>query len=192
MNANKQIHWSKLFRSSAALPGVFALAGVCLVPVGRGAEHPEHPTKATKKAEAKTDVTLEDVAKYIESHVAEQSKNGVYSINDKAPGGGKLALTLDRVHRERLSQVGPDMFFVCADFKTADGGKIYDLDFFVQGASKENLKVLPAKTSVHKEDGKERYTWALNEKTGNWEQKPIGATPAAESGKKAEHPEHPQ
>ena len=27
----------------------------------------------------------------------------------------------------------------------------------------------------HKEDGQERYTWKLNENTGQWEQMPVGA-----------------
>ena len=102
MNANKQMHCSRLFRRFTALLGAFALAGVGIVPVSRGAEHPEHPTTPTKKAETKTDVTLDDVAKYIESYVAKQSKNGVYSIKDQAAGNRSLALKLDRVHRERL------------------------------------------------------------------------------------------
>ncbi len=143
-------------------------------------EHPaEHPTGA-----AKSTVTLEDVAQHIESYVKQESKDGSFKVQDKQ-AGKELSLTLDKVHRERLSQVGPDMFFVCADFKSADG-KVYDLDFFVQGTSKDNLKVLAEKTSVHKEDGKERYTWMLNKEAGNWEQKPVGT-------KAEEHPakEHP-
>jgi hypothetical protein len=148
-------------------------------PVSQAGEHPEeHPASA-----AKPTVTLEEVAQHIESYVKKESKDGAFKIQDKQ-AGKELSLTLDRVHRERLSQIGPDMFFVCADFKSADG-KMYDLDFFVQGTSKDNLHVVPGRTSVHKENGKERYTWMLNTKTGNWEQKPVGA-------KAEEHPkEHP-
>lgn len=147
-------------------------------------EHPEeHPTGA-----AKSDVTLEDVANHIESYVKEKSKGGSFTIEDKQ-AKKQLALTLDKVHRERLSQVAPDMFFVCADFKSADG-KVYDLDFFVQGTSKDKLKVVEDKTSVHKEDGKERYTWLLDKKKNVWEQKPVGTK--AEEHPKTEHPEHPK
>lgn len=138
-----------------------------------GAEHP-----------GGAECTVADVAQPVESYVKQESKDGGFKIKD--PQNGKqLSLTLDRVHRERLSQVGPDMFFACADFKAADG-TLYDLDFFVQGKSKDNLRVLPDKTSVHKENGKERYTWALDAKKGIWEQKPVGT-------KAKEHlaPEHP-
>ncbi|OGV69854.1 MAG: hypothetical protein A3K19_28980 [Lentisphaerae bacterium RIFOXYB12_FULL_65_16] len=150
-------------------------------PTGWAQEHPEHPTGAAK---AESVVTLEDVAKHIESYVKQESKDGAFKVEDKQ-AGKPLALTLDRVHRERLSQIGPDLFFVCADFKSA-GGEAYDLDFFVQGTRKDNLSVLPAKTSVHKENGKERYTWAFNAKESVWEQKPVKT-------KAEEHPatEHP-
>lgn len=166
---------------------VMAAALVCggIGPVSWAGEHPEeHPTAA-----AKPTVTLEDVAKHIESYVKNESKDGAFKIQDKQ-AGKELSLTLDRIHRERLSQVGPDMFFVCADFKSADG-KVYDLDFFVHATSKDHLHVVAGKTSVHKEDGKERYTWMLNNKTGNWEQKPVGAK--AEEHPAKEHPtkEHP-
>jgi len=133
------------------------------------AEHPaEHPAGAGKPT-----VSLEDVAQHVESYVKQDSKDSAFKIHDQR-AGKELSLRLDRVHRDRLSQVGPDMFFVCADFKSADG-KLYDVDLFVQGTRKDNLRVLADKTSVHKEDGKERYSWALNNKTGSWEQKPVGA-----------------
>ena len=50
----------------------------------------------------------------------------------------------------RLAQVGPGLYFVCADFKTADGQHTYDLDFFVQGATKDQMAVQPDKTSHFK------------------------------------------
>jgi hypothetical protein len=162
-----------------------AFVWIGIGPIGRAAEHPqEHPTSATKPT-----VTLEEVAKHIESYVKTESKAGAFNIEDKQ-AGKQLALKLDRVHRDRLSQVGSDLFFVCADFKSPDG-KVYDLDFFVQGTSKDNLHVLPEKTSIHKENGKERYTWAQNAKTGIWEQKPVGQ--AGKEHPKGEHPsrEHP-
>jgi hypothetical protein len=51
------------------------------------------------------------------------------------------------------------MFFVCADFTTAEGNHTYDVDFFVQGKSKDDLAVLEKKSSIHKEDGKERSSY---------------------------------
>lgn len=167
-------------RSSLAMLVAAGLICAGSAPVGWSAEHPTGTTKS--------DVTLEDVAKHIEAHVKEQSKDGAFKIKDEK-ANKELSLTLDKVHRERLSQVAPDMFFVCADFKGADG-KLYDLDFFVQGTSKDNLKVVDGKTPVHKEDGKERYTWMLNKEKNVWEQKPAGTK--AKEHPKTEHPEHPK
>ncbi len=159
---------------------IAALAGEPSAPLSWGAEHPKELPKGT----AKPAVALEDVVKHIETYVKQASKDGAFKVEDKK-AGKQLSLTLDRVHRERRSAVGPDLYFVCADFKGSDG-KRYDLDFFVQGTSEANLRVLSDKTSVHKEDGKERYTWARDAKKGIWEQKPVGT-------KAKEHPapEHP-
>jgi peroxiredoxin len=143
---------------------VAALAAAMACGIAFSQEHPgEHPSATPR---VKPAVTLEDVAQYIESYVKQESKKGAFKIEDKQ-AGKQLVLALDRVHRERLSQVGPEMFFVCADFKSAEGN-VYDLDFFVQGASKDKLRVLPDKTSIHKENGKERYAW---------KQEPVGTKP---------------
>lgn len=133
---------------------------------GSGGEHPEHPENKKPAEKKQSAVQLEDVARFIEDHVKKGSQDGTFQVQD-AEAKKALSLTLDRVHRERLSQVGQDMFFVCCDFKTADG-KVYDLDFFVQGKSKESLKVLPKETSIHKENGKERYAWSFDKEKGVW------------------------
>jgi hypothetical protein len=172
VQASKPHKISPVSRLIATL-GVAATVGVWNPPLSLAQEHPaEHP-QTPPKPESKSNVTLEDVATYIEGYVKDKSANGLFSVTDKI-AGKKLSLKLDKVHRERLSQVGPDMFFVCADFTTADGAHTYDLDFFVQGKSKDTLAVVEEKTSIHKEDGKERYTWAFNAREGVWEQKPAG------------------
>lgn len=162
MNRKKSEKWFRTVCQSVVALWVAALVCVWNPSVGYAQEHP---------AESKSNVTLEDVAIYIESYVRDHSKGGVFLVMDKS-ANKNLSLQLDKVHRERLSKIGPDMFFVCADFKSIDG-KLYDLDFFVQGISKKTLRVLEDKTSVHKENGKERYTWTFNAKKGIWEQKPI-------------------
>ena len=111
----------------------------------------EHPTK-TKKAEHPTTtptttftpqivqgerITLQNLAKAIEGFV--------------------------KVHKERLSHIGEDIYFACADFN-ADNGKVYDLDIFLHGTNTDNLTV--TEISVHKEDGTARYGWI--EENGIW------------------------
>ena len=79
-----------------------------------------------------------------------------------------LVLTLKKVHKDRLSQVGPKVYFACADFKTPQD-KVYDLDIFMKGTDKDRLQV--TEITVHKEDNKARYTWF--ETGGVWKKKPV-------------------
>ena len=67
-----------------------------------------------------------------------------------------LKLRLEKVHKERLSHIGKNIYFACADFN-AESGKVYDLDIFLQGSNTDNLTV--TEISVHKEDGIARYGW---------------------------------
>ena len=97
-------------------------------------------------------------------------------------------MTLDKVHRDRLSKVGKDTYFACADFRTPEG-KIYDLDVFMKGPDKDNLTF--SEFMVHKEAGKERYTWY--EQGGVWKKKPVGTAPEQPKKRPTEHPsEHPK
>jgi len=128
-------------------------------------------------------LTKDDLADAIEAYVSEQSaeSDGYFIVTDDKTGE-QLKLKLDRVHRKRLAKVGKDRYFACADFRT-DAGKIYDLDVFMTGTSKDNLTF--AEFSVHKVAGKERYTW--QEKDGVWTKVPVEEKAGAEHPK--EHPE---
>jgi len=143
-------------------------------------EHPEeHPTGETKST-----VSTKDMAKAITNYVKKDTalKGGFFMVYDKA-AKKPLALTLVKVHKEKLAKIAEGTYFACADFKTPDG-KIYDLDVFMKGPSKDKLIV--TEISVHKEDGKERYGWF--EKKGVWHKKPMGG----KEHPTKEHPEHPQ
>lgn len=132
-----------------------------------GQEHPtDHPETSAKPA-----ISLKDVDQTIQSYVKEHSRGGAFAFHD-AQTGNDLSLTLDKVHHDRLSAVGPDLYFACADFKGADG-HTYDLDFFAQGTTKRNLKVIEKETSVHKVDGQPRYTWQYNKDSGLWEKRSV-------------------
>lgn len=124
-------------------------------------EHPsEHPT--SKKAT----LTKETLAEAIRDYVNGESdlKGGYFLFFDKKQGK-PLALTLDRVHKERLATLGGGVYFACADFKAIDGD-MYDLDIFMK-ETKEGLEVTDI--SLHKKNGQARYTWT--EKNGIWSKK---------------------
>jgi len=151
---------------------IFFTVFVCSIVSAQG----EHPTKS-KKAEHPTTtitpqvvpgerITLQNLALAIESFVeADIMLRGAFLVID--PSTNKvLKLTLDKVHKERLSHIGDDVYFACADFN-ADDGRVYDLDIFLQGKNTDNLTV--TEISVHKEDGEARYGWV--EKNGIWVKK---------------------
>jgi hypothetical protein len=147
-----------------------------------GCKNREHPAEHPKETAQKEQITKDELADAIESYVnKEASVHGGYFIAFDDKAGKELKLTLDKVHRKRLSRVGEDTYFACADFKTPEG-KIYDLDVFMTGPDKDHLTF--SKFMIHKEAGKERYTWY--EEGGIWKTKPVGVTIE-------EHPkEHPE
>ena len=102
----------------------------------------------------------------IESFVeADINLRGAFLVIDPKTNKA-LKLTLEKVHKERLSHVGDNVYFACADFN-ADNGKVYDLDIFLHGKNTDNLTV--TEISVHKEDGEARYGW--QEENGIWVKK---------------------
>lgn len=149
-------------------------------------EHPnDHPKKQAKVAVKTTTIDKEGLADAVESYVRKEAvKQGGYFVALDEKTGKKLKLTLDKVHRKRLSKVGKDLYFACADFKTPVG-KVYDLDVFMTGKNKNNLTF--SEFTIHKEAGKERYTWF--EEEGIWKKKDLDK-PVIEDPK--EHPEHPK
>ena len=136
----------------------------------------EHPT-TTKKAEHPTTtitpqivqgekITLQNLARAIEGFVeADIILRGAFLVIDPKTDT-VLKLKLEKVHKERLSHIGEDIYFACADFN-AENGKVYDLDIFLQGTNTESLTV--TEISVHKENGTARYGW--QEENGIWSKK---------------------
>ena len=117
-------------------------------------EHPEHPEHPTTTKDPK--LTIEELAisigNYIQNDVNLKGGFFVYDKNNKEI----LNLTLKKIHKERLSNIGGDTYFACADFN-ASNGNIYDLDIFMTGKSQDNLVV--TEINVHKENGEARYLW---------------------------------
>ncbi len=144
-----------------------ALAAIFVFSVNlKAQEHPsEHPKEHPKEhpSSQKAGLTKESLAVAITIYLEKESalKGGYFLVFD-TKANEPLALTLDKVHKDRLATIGDGVYFACADFK-ATNGKMYDLDIFMKEAGKD-LSV--SEISVHKKDGKERYTWY--EKDGVW------------------------
>lgn len=118
-------------------------------------EHPgngemEHPTSS------KT-VNKKNFTQAIKSYVKKESadNNGYFIVHDKKQDKD-LKLKLIKIHEDKLASLGDNTYFMCSDFK-GKNGKTYDIDVFMKGKDVNSLKA--TKTSVHKVNGKERYTW---------------------------------
>ena len=124
-------------------------------------EHPEHPEHPSKKTAA---MTAEAVGKAVAEFIASDSKlkGGKFLLFDGLVNK-VLQLDLLKIHMDRLTGLGNETYFACADFQ-ATNGKVYDLDIFMHGQSAENMQV--TEISIHKEEGVERYGW--REKDGLW------------------------
>ena len=129
-----------------------------------GTKKAEHPTATITPQIIKGEkITLQNLARAIESFVeADINLRGAFLVIDPSTNE-VLKLNLEKVHKERLSHVGDDVYFACADFN-ADDGKVYDLDIFLRGKNTDALTV--TEISVHKEDGQARYGWL--EQDGVW------------------------
>ena len=124
-------------------------------------EHPEHPEHPTKKAPA---INAKAVGKAVAEFIASDAnlKGGKFLIFDAA-ASEVLQLELLKIHMDRLTGIGTDIYFACADFQ-ASNGKVYDLDIFMNGKSANDLSA--TEIIVHKEEGVERYGW--REEDGIW------------------------
>ncbi len=170
--------------------GSIVLFSLLIVSCDNKEHSTEHPAEHPKESATTAAITKDELGDAIEAYVQKESaSHGGYFVAYDEEAGNELKLTLDKVHRKRLSKVGKDLYFACADFKTPEG-KVYDLDVFMTGAAKDNLTF--SKFSIHKEAGKERYTWY--EQSGVWKKRIVGQPvekPPSEPRK--EHPaEHPQ
>lgn len=154
-----------------------------------GCKNHEHPAEHPSASGEDTSVTKDQLADAIEAYVEKEAvAHGGYFLAFDGKTDQELKLTLDKVHRARLSKVGRDTYFACADFRTPEG-KIYDLDVFMKGSDKDNLTF--SEFMIHKEAGKERYTWY--EQGGVWKKKPVGTATEQPKEHPTEHPsEHPR
>jgi hypothetical protein len=144
------------------LVALLVSAGAALV---AAQEHPEHPSDRPQPKSAP--VSKESLANAIRQYVKKDAdlKGGFFLVYDRQ-AKKPLALTLEKVHEDKLARVADTTYFACADFKS-EGGATFDLDIFMTGASEADLAV--GEITIHKENGKERYTWA--EEDGLWKRR---------------------
>lgn len=126
---------------------------------------------------AKSGPSKDAVAAAVTAHVKSEAKksDGLFKVDDPVEDK-ELSLTLTRVHRNRVIQVGPDAWATCADFISTDA-HTYDVDVIVTGPDADHLVV--TEVSVHKKDGAERYTW--QDGGGSFKRQPATPPPGAGS-----------
>ena len=106
---------------------------------------------------ALTPLSPADVAAAIRDYVGEtQAPSGLLRINDPVENA-TLDLKLTDVYAEKLMKVRPDTYVTCAYFSAPDG-TAYDVDFYVKGTTRRNLKVVDA--TIHAKNKLQRYAWA--------------------------------
>jgi hypothetical protein len=134
-------------------------------PTKKEGEHPEHPEKGKGQ---KKDVTMAEISSGIKNHIETKSKSASDGKFHAMHEGKDIALTLVKVHEDRLQSLGGGKYFACVDMKAADG-TTYDIDFFLTGKPGD-MRV--TETSVHKVNGKPLYNW--KEENGNWKKVSTG------------------
>jgi len=137
-------------------------------------EHPkqEHPKREHPKPEHPTakPVSTAVLEKAIKDQVAEKAKanDGKFPVRDDVLDK-TWQLELVKVHTDKLTQMDDKTYFACVDFK-ADDGTLVDADFYLKN---ENGKLTLDDTTVHKVNGKPRFTY---EKKGDfWERVKVGS-----------------
>ena len=126
---------------------------------GASVEKKEHGGTATQKEHGGTSAPSADAIRAaMKDYVMDKSKaTGTFDVTDPETGKTRK-LELIRVH-ERVGKTG-NYYYSCADFKDTETGQMLDLDLDVE--DKEG-KLSVADVRIHKEDGKERYTYDAND-----------------------------
>lgn len=120
---------------------------------GASTKDPEASVTPTPKS-ASNKPSIVDVEAGIRAHIANKTQEGG-GYFDFSTDSTAYRLKLVRVHTEYLSVLGPNRFFACVDLAD-ETGDVYDVDFFLEG---EPGAMHVTETTVHKLNGKPRYTW---------------------------------
>ena len=130
-----------------------------IIPASFGAEHggKEHGGKEHAGAAVQAP-SNDDIRSAMQNYVTDQSKaTGTFEVMDSETGKTRK-LNLERVH-DRVGKTG-DYYYSCADFRDTETGQLLDLDLDV---ADNNGTLSVADVRIHKEEGKERYTYDEND-----------------------------
>lgn len=127
---------------------------------------PENKTnKKEKEAGAPTSWNKKNVEKELKTFIdrEKEKQNGVFVVKDEVTHRDR-ALTLEKIHSDKIVKLNDGTSFVCADFKDTSGEKV-DVDFFMIPTHSGSLDTIK-RIQVHKIDGVARYTYL--ERNGEW------------------------
>ncbi len=124
----------------------------------------------TEKSSNDKPMTIQEFANAAKAHIMKKAKKsgGHFMVKDQKTGK-KLKLNLEKVHRKRLSHLGNNRYFVCANFTSQDG-TLYDVDIFMEGTKKSNLEEA-GKPKVHKVEGEPRFNYYKED--GVWKRRSV-------------------
>jgi hypothetical protein len=122
---------------------------------GTSVEKKEHGGTATQKEHGGTSAPSADAIRgAMKDYVMDKAKaTGTFDVADPETGKTRK-LELIRVH-DRVGKSG-DYYYSCADFKDIETGQMLDLDLDIED---KGGKLSVVDVRIHKEDGKERYTY---------------------------------
>ena len=169
-----------MYKKNCKIPIALALVAAvifsCISTVGCKKKEPVTKIKpkaaepvAKIRPTAEEPVTIDNLADAIEKYISEETakNNGNFVMVDEKTDQ-QIMLKFDNVHREKLAKLAPDHYFTCVDFKDSQG-KVYDLDFFMKGLTKDDLVF--TEFMIHKVGGEKRYEWI--EVEGFYKKKPL-------------------
>jgi len=118
----------------------------------------EHGGTSPKEHGGTSAPSADAIRAAMKDYVMDKSKaTGTFDIVDPETEKTRK-LELIRVH-ERVGKTG-DYYYSCVDFKDTESGQMLDLDLDVEDKGGK-LNVVAVR--IHKEDGKERYTYDEND-----------------------------
>lgn len=163
---------------------IIILALFLTLPLISCAQTKQHQNTTQKKMPTKVPVKS-DMIKAVKDYIigVQEDNDGYFSVYDSV-AQKMLKLKLIKVHNDKFSSMGDNIYFICSDFHGTDGKK-YDIDAFMKWDGDSFSAV---KQQVHKVNEKARYEWY--EENGIWKTRKPTKKEAEKNGEGMDHPAH--